>query len=195
MRSSVLRPGVLAAVKQYAWQDKLVTLVVLIGISTPSFFLGIMMILWFAVRLKWFPTGGMYELFGDEGILDLLHHLVLPAVSLAVVATGVVARLTRSSMLEVLRQDYVRTARAKGLREGAVIYRHALKNALVNIIPGYRHSSRLRVSAGRGLHRERLPVAGHRPHAGHRHLHPRYPLGSGRRAGRRGLLCSVEPAG
>jgi len=127
--------GVVAAVKQYGWQDKLVTLIVLIGISTPSFFLGIMMILWFAVRLKWFPTGGMYELFGDEGLLDLLHHLVLPAFSLAVVATGVVARLTRSNMLEVLRQDYVRTARAKGLREGAVIYRHALKNALVNIIP------------------------------------------------------------
>jgi peptide/nickel transport system permease protein len=126
---------VVAAVKQYGWQDKLITLVVLIGISTPSFFLGILLILWFAVGLGWFPTGGMYALFGDGGLLELLHHLTLPAIALAVVATGVVARLTRANMLEVLRQDYVRTARAKGLTEGAVIYRHALRNALVNIIP------------------------------------------------------------
>lgn len=127
--------GVVAAVKQYGWQDKLITLLVLIGISTPSFFLGILLILWFAVRLDWFPTSGMYDLFGNRGIIDLLYHLILPATALAVVATGVVARLTRSNMLEVLRQDYVRTARAKGLREGTVIYKHAFKNALVNIIP------------------------------------------------------------
>ena len=127
--------GVIAAVKQYGWQDKLITLVVLIGISTPSFFLGILLILWFAVGLGWFPTGGMYALFGDGGLLELLHHLTLPAIALAVVATGVVARLTRANMLEVLRQDYVRTARAKGLSERSVIYRHALRNALVNIVP------------------------------------------------------------
>jgi len=127
--------GVIAAVKQYGWQDKLITLVVLIGISTPSFFLGILLILWFAVGLGWFPTGGMYALFGDGGLVELLHHLTLPAVALAVVATGVVARLTRANMLEVLRQDYVRTARAKGLSERSVIYRHALRNALVNIVP------------------------------------------------------------
>jgi peptide/nickel transport system permease protein len=127
--------GVIAAVKQYGWQDKLITLVVLIGISTPSFFLGILLILWFAVGLGWFPTGGMYALFGDGGLLELLHHLTLPAIALAVVATGVVARLTRANMLEVLRQDYVRTARAKGLSESSVIYRHALRNALVNIVP------------------------------------------------------------
>ena len=127
--------GVVAAVKQYGWQDKLITLVVLIGISTPSFFLGILLILWFAVGLGWFPTGGMYALFGRGGLLELLHHLTLPAIALAVVATGVVARLTRANMLEVLRQDYVRTARAKGLSEASVIYRHALRNALVNIVP------------------------------------------------------------
>ena len=127
--------GVIAAVRQYGWQDKLITLVVLVGISTPSFFLGMLLILWFSVGLGWFPTGGMYSLFGGGGLGDLLHHLTLPAIALAVVATGVVARLTRANMLEVLRQDYVRTARAKGLREGAVIYKHALKNALVNIVP------------------------------------------------------------
>ena len=127
--------GVVAAVRQYGWPDKLITLVVLIGISTPPFFLGIMLILWFSVWLGWFPTSGMYSLFGERSLLDLLHHLALPAIALAVVATGVVARLSRSNMLEVLRQDYVRTARAKGLREGSVIYKHAFKNALVNIIP------------------------------------------------------------
>jgi peptide/nickel transport system permease protein len=130
-----LLAGVVSAVRQYGWADKLITLAVLVGISTPSFFLGIMLILWFSVGLGWFPTGGMYALFGDGGLVDLLWHLTLPAFALAVVATGVVARLTRSNMLEVLRQDYVRTARAKGLREGRVIFRHAFLNALVNIVP------------------------------------------------------------
>jgi peptide/nickel transport system permease protein len=130
-----LLAGVVSAVRQYGWADKLITLAVLVGISTPSFFLGIMLILWFSVGLGWFPTGGMHALFGDGGLLDLLWHLTLPALALAVVATGVVARLTRSNMLEVLRQDYVRTARAKGLREGRVIFRHAFMNALVNIVP------------------------------------------------------------
>lgn len=127
--------GVWAAVRQFGWADRIITLLVLIGISTPSFFLGILVIMWFAVQLRWFPTGGMYDLFSDGGLRDLLWHLVLPATTLAVVATGVVARLTRANMLEVLRQDYVRTARAKGLREGAVIGRHALRNAIVNIVP------------------------------------------------------------
>lgn len=127
--------GVISAVKQYGWQDKLLTLAVLIGISTPSFWLGLILILIFAVQLKWFPASGMYAIYGGGDLPDLLNHLVLPAITLAVVATGVIARLTRSAMLEVLRQDYVRTARAKGLREGKVIYKHAFKNALVNIIP------------------------------------------------------------
>ena len=130
-----LLAGVVAAVRQYGWADKVITLAVLIGISTPSFFLGMLLILWFAVGLGWFPTGGMYSMFGGGGLVDLLHHLALPAFALAVVATGVVARLTRSNMLEVLRQDYVRTARAKGLREPRVIGRHAFLNALVNIVP------------------------------------------------------------
>jgi peptide/nickel transport system permease protein len=127
--------GIAAAVRQYGWPDKLITIVVLIGISTPSFWLGIVLILIFAVDLKWFPTGGMYSLFGDRSLLELLHHLALPALTLAIVATGVIARLTRANMLEVLRQDYVRTARAKGLREGPVIFRHAFQNALVALIP------------------------------------------------------------
>jgi peptide/nickel transport system permease protein len=130
-----LLAGIVSAVKQYGWQDKLLTLLVLMGISTPSFWLGLILVLLFSVQLPWFPASGMFAIYGGGGLVDLLHHLVLPAITLAVVATGVVARLTRTNMLEVLRQDYVRTARAKGLKENQVIYKHAFKNALVNIIP------------------------------------------------------------
>ncbi|MCA8879082.1 MAG: ABC transporter permease [Rhodobacteraceae bacterium] len=130
-----LLAGVVSAVRQYGWTDKIVTFVVLIGISTPSFWLGLLMILFFAVDLKWFPASGMYAIYGGGDLPDLLHHLVLPAVTLSVVATGVIARLTRTAMLEVLRQDYIRTARAKGLTERRVILRHAFKAALVSVIP------------------------------------------------------------
>lgn len=127
--------GVVTAVKQYGWQDKLFTLVALLGISTPSFWLGLILILAFTVKLAWFPGSGMYAAYGGGDLPDLIHHLSLPAITLAAVATGVIARLTRSSMLEILRQDFVLTARAKGLSERVVIWRHAFKNALVNIVP------------------------------------------------------------
>ena len=130
-----LAAGTMAAVYQYGWPDRILSILVLIGISTPSFWLGLMLIVLFAITLGWFPTGDMYSLFGGGGLLDLLWHLTLPATALAVVATGVVARLTRANVLEVFRQDYVRTARAKGLRERAVIWRHAFRNALVNLVP------------------------------------------------------------
>jgi peptide/nickel transport system permease protein len=127
--------GVIAAVKQFGWQDILFTVVVLIGISTPSFWLGIMLVLFFSLELGWFPVSGMTAVVGGGGVLDVLSHLVLPSLTLAVVATGVIARLTRSTMLEVLRRDFVRSARAKGLPERTVILKHAFKNALVNIVP------------------------------------------------------------
>jgi peptide/nickel transport system permease protein len=130
-----LAAGIVSAVRQYGWQDKALTLAVLVGLSTPSFWLGLILVLIFSVGLRWFPVSGMYAIYGGGGLTDLAHHLVLPAVTLAVVATGVIARLTRSTMLEVLRQDFVRTARAKGLTERTVILRHALRNALVNIVP------------------------------------------------------------
>lgn len=130
-----LLAGVVSAVRQYGWTDRLVTFAVLIGISTPSFFLGLLLILFFAVGLRWFPASGMYAVYGGGDLKDLGRHLVLPAVTLAVVATGVIARLTRTAMLEVLRQDYIRTARAKGLTERRVIWRHAFKAALVSVIP------------------------------------------------------------
>jgi peptide/nickel transport system permease protein len=127
--------GIVAAVRQNAWQDRLITVGALVGISTPSFWLGILLIFWFGVRLAWLPVGGMADMFGGGGMLDVARHLVLPALTLAAVAAAVLVRLTRGSMLEVLRHDYVRTARAKGLGEARVIWRHAFRNALVNIIP------------------------------------------------------------
>lgn len=130
-----LLAGVVSAVRQFGWADKAITFAVLIGISTPSFWLGLLMILVFAVNLRWFPASGMHAIYGGGDLPDLLHHLFLPAVTLAVVATGVIARLTRTAMLEVLRQDYIRTARAKGLSERQVIWKHAFRAALVSVIP------------------------------------------------------------
>ncbi len=127
--------GVLAAVRQNAASDRLITMAVLVGISTPSFWLGMLFIFWFGVRLAWLPVGGMAEMFGGGGPLDVARHLVLPAVTLAAVAGAVLVRLTRGAMLEVLRQDYVRTARAKGLSERRVVVRHAFRNAIVGIVP------------------------------------------------------------
>ncbi len=130
-----LLAGIVSAVRQFGWADRVITFLVLIGISMPSFWLGLLLILGFAVNLKWLPASGMYAIYGGGDIADLLSHLLLPSVTLAVVATGVIARLTRASMLEVLRQDYIRTARAKGVSERRVIYRHAFKAALVSVIP------------------------------------------------------------
>jgi peptide/nickel transport system permease protein len=127
--------GIVSAVRQYGLADKMITFIVLIGISMPSFWLGLLLILFFAVKIRLFPASGMYAIYGGDDLPDLLHHLALPAFTLAVVATGVIARLTRTSMLEVLRQDYIRTARAKGLSERKVIYKHAFKAALVSVVP------------------------------------------------------------
>lgn len=130
-----LAAGVASAVRQNSRIDGAIRLALLVGISTPSFFLGILLIQAFSIRLGLFPTGGMTSLFGSRGALDLLHHLVLPAVTLAVVATAIIGRLARASMLEVLRQDFIRTARAKGVTEDRVIGVHALKSALVAVVP------------------------------------------------------------
>ncbi len=127
--------GVVSAARQYGAADKLITLAVLVGISVPSFFLGMMMILLFAVELRWLPVSGMYAIYGGGDLPDLLRHLIMPALALSAVATGVIARLSRSAMLEVLRQDYIRTARAKGVAERRVVMGHALRAAMVSIIP------------------------------------------------------------
>jgi ABC-type dipeptide/oligopeptide/nickel transport system permease component len=116
--------GLLAALSRNSWLDVASMGGALLGVSMPSFWLGLLLIFVFSLQLAWFPaTGG-----GD------LRHLVLPAVTLGMIAAAIIARLTRSSMLEVLGQDYVRTARAKGLGGFSVVVRHALKNALIPII-------------------------------------------------------------
>ncbi|MQU98220.1 ABC transporter permease [Sinorhizobium meliloti] len=130
-----LLAGVVSAVRQFGWADRVITFFVLAGISTPSFWLGLLLIYLFAVHWRILPASGMYAVYGGGDLKDLLLHLILPAATLAVVAAGVIARLTRGAMLEVLRQDYVRTARAKGLPERRVIYAHAFRAALVSIVP------------------------------------------------------------
>jgi peptide/nickel transport system permease protein len=127
--------GVVSAVRQFGWVDKVITFTVLAGISMPSFWLGLILILLFAVKWRLLPASGMYAVYGGGDLKDLLLHLILPASTLAVVAAGVIARLTRAAMLEVLRQDFIRTARAKGLPERRVISRHAFRAALVSVIP------------------------------------------------------------
>ena len=130
-----LLSGLLAAVRQYSWVDQTLNVISLIGISAPSFWLALMAVALFSVHLGWLPASGMFTPYGDESLGDLLIHLLMPAVTLGVVATSVIARLTRAGMLEQLRQDYVRSARARGEREFSVVFRHAFRNALVGLVP------------------------------------------------------------
>ncbi len=116
--------GVLAAIRQNSWLDTLSMFVALLGVSMPGFWLGLMLIFFFSLRLGWFPATGQG---GPE-------RLILPATALGIGAAAIIARLTRSSMVEVLRQEYVTTARAKGLAEHVVILRHALQNALIPVV-------------------------------------------------------------
>lgn len=116
--------GILSATRHLSWLDSLVMIIALAGVSMPVFWLGLNLILIFAVRLHWLPA------IGHETWL----HLILPSVTLGAASAAIIARMTRSSMLEVLRQDYVRTARAKGLAEPSVVRRHALRNALIPVI-------------------------------------------------------------
>ncbi len=124
--------GIAAAVRQNSWLDGLVMAGALLGLSVPSFWLGLNLISVFSVALGWFPTGGYTPI--AEAPLDWLRSLVLPAVALGLAQAALIARMTRSSMLEVLRMDYIRTARAKGLLERVVIYRHAFRNSLIPVV-------------------------------------------------------------
>lgn len=126
--------GFIAGLKRGSWIDRTTIIAASSGIAVPSFFLGLILAYVFGIRLQILPSSGMYDLQGGGGILDLLQHLVLPAVALAVGPMAVVARMTRSSTLEVMGLDYVRTARAKGLPERAVAVPHILKNALIPLI-------------------------------------------------------------
>lgn len=130
-----LAAGAVAAARQYGWSDRLLTVAALVGISTPNFWLGLVLMLIFAVQLGWLPVSGLYPVWGEPTVGTVAAHLVLPAVTLAAVAAGVIARVTRTQMLEVLRQDYVRAARARGLGERRVLGVHALRAALGPVVP------------------------------------------------------------
>ena len=126
--------GVLSAVRPRSLIDRLGMLIALLGNSMPAFWIGILLLLLFALQLRWFPVGGMYSLRGGGGALDLLRHLVLPAITLGMLAVATIARMTRSCMLDVIKQDYVRTAKAKGVRYWTVVFRHAFRNALLPVV-------------------------------------------------------------
>jgi peptide/nickel transport system permease protein len=126
--------GVLIATRRYTWIDYVATFFAFMGISLPTFFLGLAGIYVFALRLRWLPVSGTMTLGGEGGTVDAILHLALPATVLAVAGAGALTRYVRSSMLDVLGQDYVRTARAKGQIEAIVLRRHALRNALIPVI-------------------------------------------------------------
>lgn len=144
--------GIISAARRNSAIDLTTMFGSLIGVSMPIFWLGLMLIMLFAVILQWLPAGGRLNptveletitnfyiidsiITGNtEALVNTLRHLILPAIALATIPLAIIARMTRSSMLEVLQEDYVRTAHAKGLREGVVLFRHALKNAFLPVI-------------------------------------------------------------
>jgi peptide/nickel transport system permease protein len=144
--------GIISATKQYSAFDYLSMLGSLIGVSMPVFWLGLVLILIFAIWLGWFPVSGRLSIGTDlevitkfyvldaiitrnwKALFDVLHHLALPALALCTIPMAIVARMTRSSMLEVLHQDYIKTARAKGLSEAKVVFKHALRNGLIPVV-------------------------------------------------------------
>jgi peptide/nickel transport system permease protein len=125
-----LTTGVYSAVRQYSPFDYAVTVCSFLGISMPVFWFGLMLQLLLAVHLGWLPVAG----FGTSGWLDVARHLILPSVVLAMFTAGRWSRFTRAGVLEVLHQDYIRTARAKGLAERRVVFRHALRNSLIPVV-------------------------------------------------------------
>ena len=126
--------GIISAVKQYSALDYLATFFSFSAVSVPGFFLALGMIYLFALKLHWLPTSGMYTLGQERSLGDNVRHLIMPVTTLGVGAAAPLVRYARSSMLEVLHQDYVNTARAKGLRGWLVIMRHAVPNTLIPLI-------------------------------------------------------------
>lgn len=120
--------GIISATRRYSLFDNASMVGALVGVAAPVFWLGMMFQLLFAVRLGWLPSGGI------TGSMGPLKHLILPSLTLGLATAALLARITRSSMLEVLRQDFITTARSKGLSERVVIYKHALKNALIPVV-------------------------------------------------------------
>ncbi len=126
--------GVLAARWQGSWVDRFSTVLTAAGVSITPFWYGMLLIILFSLKLRWLPGTGMYSPAGQQTLPDLLIHLILPAVTLSALPAAVITRVTRTSMVDALRGDYVRTARAKGVDERGVAFRHAFRNTLVAIV-------------------------------------------------------------
>jgi peptide/nickel transport system permease protein len=126
--------GVLSAVHRYSLVDAVTTVIAFFGVSIPIFWLGIMLIILFSVELKWLPSSGMLTIGAPPSVADLASHLVMPALVLCTWPLAQLTRYVRSSMVEVLTQDYIRTARSKGVAERRVLIRHALRNGLIPIV-------------------------------------------------------------
>ena len=126
--------GILGAFRRYSVFDYLATTGAMVALSFPTFWFGLMAIYIFSLKLGWFPSGGMFTLGGEEDVFDLLRHLVLPTFVLALVLVAQWSRYTRSSFLEVIHQDYIRTAKAKGIKGSKILFRHALPNAIAPLI-------------------------------------------------------------
>ena len=130
--------GVTAATHQYSIRDYVVTVLVMIGISLPSFFFGQMLKNIFAIQLEWFPASGLIDaskdLSGFALLMDQMWHLFIPILTVVILSIGGRMRMTRTNMLEVLNSDYIRTARAKGLKEKVVIYKHAFRNTMIPLV-------------------------------------------------------------
>jgi peptide/nickel transport system permease protein len=130
--------GVISARFSRSWFAAVVNVVALLGFSAPVFWSGLLLLLMFEIIVPLVPTSGMYDvaagLSGWAFIVDVLHHLILPATTLALIYLALYTRLTRASMLEVMNSDYIRTARAKGLHESKVLFKHGLRNALMPVV-------------------------------------------------------------
>jgi peptide/nickel transport system permease protein len=126
--------GTISAVRQYSLLDNFFTAFSFFGISIPAFWFGLIMLKFFGVELKLFPIGGIYSVGKQDDIIDRFHHLLLPMIVLSLLQVAQWSRFLRSSLLETLRQDYIRTARAKGQVERLVLFRHAFRNALIPLV-------------------------------------------------------------
>jgi peptide/nickel transport system permease protein len=126
--------GIISAMKQNSLTDYTFTFFSFLGIATPNFWIGLVLIMFLSVHLGWFPTGGVATLNEPFSIWDRIHHLILPALVLATADVAGLTRYIRSSMLDVLRQDFIRTARAKGFKQKKVVYKHGLRNGLIPVI-------------------------------------------------------------
>lgn len=126
--------GIFVATRQYSWSDHIVTGATFAFLSTPTFWLGLLLIIVFGLQLRWLPLGGVATPDAPFDIGDRVRHLILPVLTLSLVGVGRYTRFLRASMLETIHGEYIRTARAKGLRERTVVLRHALKNAAIPLV-------------------------------------------------------------